>query len=196
MRTLHCSLFAFLVGAAMMVGCSSGSSPAVPHGNPTPNAGPTKCPAANYSCIQHVVIIIQENRTFNNLFMGYPGAETRSTGRAGSRIVKLRKRGLEQSIADISHCWDSAMTAWDHGKMDGFYLVYPEKWPLTNCPSLARPAIGVSGIHSPYVYVPNDAPNYVQEAGPYWQMAMQYVIADHYFPTDFGPSFTAHQYLV
>ncbi|HKE38185.1 MAG TPA: alkaline phosphatase family protein, partial [Candidatus Baltobacteraceae bacterium] len=179
------------------VGCS-GTSSTVPHGGPTPtpNGQSTPCPAGNYSCIQHIVIIIQENRTFNNLFMGFPGAETRSTGKAGLRIIPLRKLPLEKSIADISHCWDSAMTAWDHGKMDGFYRVYPEKWPVTNCPSLARPEVGTTGPDSPYVYVPNDAPNYIQEAGPYWQMAMQYVLADHYFPTDFGPSFTAHQYLV
>ncbi|HZY98724.1 MAG TPA: alkaline phosphatase family protein [Candidatus Baltobacteraceae bacterium] len=197
MRVLHYGSLLALFTCITIIGCS-GTSSTVPPSRPTatPNAQPTRCPAANYTCIQHVVIIIQENRTFNNLFMGFPGAETRSTGKAGSHIVPLRQRGLEQSVADISHCWDSAMTAWDNGKMDGFYQVYPEKWPLTNCPSLARPAVGTSGVHSPYVYVPNGAPNYVDEAGPYWKMAMQYVLADHYFPTDFGPSFTAHQYLV
>ena len=30
--------------------------------------------------IKHVVIIIQENRSFNNLFYGYPGAKTQSWG--------------------------------------------------------------------------------------------------------------------
>jgi phospholipase C len=190
---LFCLLAAFACLAA--AGCS-GTATTVPAASSAPNAQPTRCPAANYSCIKHVVIIIQENRSFNNLFMGYPGALTRDTGKAGSRVVPLRPRALEQSIADISHCFDAAMSAWDNGKMDGFDREYPEKWPLTNCPSLARPEVGTSGIHSPYVYVPNGAPNYVDEAGPYWQMAMQYVLADHYFPTDFGPSFTAHQYLI
>src|SRR6185437_9984415 len=30
--------------------------------------------------IQHVVIIVQENRSFNNLFYGYPGAKTSKYG--------------------------------------------------------------------------------------------------------------------
>ena len=30
--------------------------------------------------IQHVVIVIQENRSFNNLFYGFPGAKTVTSG--------------------------------------------------------------------------------------------------------------------
>lgn len=197
MRSLRRFHLSVVLACFTAAGCS-GTVSLAPHGGPSsaPNPQATRCPAANYTCIKHVVIIIQENRSFNNLFNGYPGALTRPAGYAGTQLVPLRPRGFEQSVADISHCFDSAMASWDNGKMDGFDLEYPEKWPLTNCPSLARPAVGTQGLDSPYVYVPNDAPNYVNEAGPYWQMAMQYVLADHYFPTDFGPSFTAHQYLV
>jgi phospholipase C len=156
---------------------------------------PTPCPAANYSCIQHVVIIIQENRSFNNLFLNYPGAYTRTFGMAGSTVVQIQPRTFESSIGDISHCFEDAMSAWNNGRMDGFDKERIETFPVANCPSLSS-RVGTSGIHNPYAFVPNDAPNYVNEAGPYWQMAQQYVLADHYFPTDFGPSFTAHQYLV
>jgi phospholipase C len=159
---------------------------------------PTPCPAANYTCIEHIVIIIQENRSFNNLFMGYPGAETRTFGMAGTTVIPLQRRTFQSQIGDISHCFEDAMNAWDFGKMDHFDQELAESFPIANCPSLVqhpRP-VGTSGIHSPYTFVPNDAPNYVNEAGPYWQMAKQGVLADHYFPTDFGPSFTAHQYLI
>jgi len=37
-----------------------------------------------------------------------------------------------------------------------------------------------------YAYVPR------AESAPYWAMAEQFVLADHMFPTEFGPSFTAH----
>jgi phospholipase C len=163
-----------------------------------PDVQPTRCPTADYTCIQHVVIIIQENRSFNNLFMGYPGAETRGYGMAGSVRVPLQPRIFQSQIGDISHCFEDAMKAWDAGKMDGFDQEKAESFPVTNCPSIYRNGepIGTSGLWNPYVYVPNGTPNYVNEAGPYWQMALQYVLADHYFPTDFGPSFTAHQYLV
>jgi hypothetical protein len=57
MRFLKCgSFFAFLVCLGI-AGCS-GAASTVPPGH-VPNAQPTRCPAANYSCIEHVVIIIQ-----------------------------------------------------------------------------------------------------------------------------------------
>ena len=36
--------------------------------------------AATSSKIQHIVIIVQENRSFNNLFYGFPGARTATYG--------------------------------------------------------------------------------------------------------------------
>lgn len=160
-----------------------------------PDARPTRCPAADYTCVKHVVVIIQENRSFNNLFMGFPRAETQSFGMAGPVLVPLEERGIEGTTKDISHCFEDATNAWDDGLMDGFDRERGESFPVTHCPSIL-PQIGTSGTRNPYVYVPNDAPNYVNEAGPYWKMAKEYILADHYFPTDFGPSFTAHQYLV
>lgn len=198
------SLFTLLMCVAI-AGCS-GAATAPQHSGALPpldriaaaKPGSTPCPAANYTCIQHIVIIIQENRSFNNLFMNYPGAETRTFGMAGNLAVPIRPRTFKSSIGDISHCFEDAMNAWDRGKMDGFNLQKSESFPVANCPSLDNNGlpVGTSGIHNPYAFVPNDAPNYINEAGPYWQMAQQYVLADHYFPTDFGPSFTAHQYLV
>ena len=41
-----------------------------------------------------------------------------------------------------------------------------------------------------YAYVPR------RESAPYWTMARRYVLADHMFPTEFGPSFTAHLSLI
>ncbi|HTA37721.1 MAG TPA: alkaline phosphatase family protein [Candidatus Acidoferrales bacterium] len=149
---------------------------------------------ANANCIQHIVIIIQENRTFNNLFMGFPGADTTPVGRAGGSQVKLHPLKLEDSKHDISHCFQDALLAFDHGRMDGFYQIPTEKLNVAQCPSL-RPPMG-TGADSPYTYVPNDAPSYVGEVGPLWNMALHYTLADHFFPTDFGPSFTAHQNLV
>jgi len=86
------------------------------------------------------------------------------------------------------------MSAYDYGVWTASTRSRRKKLKVSQCPSL-RPPIG-TGPDSPYTYVPSGAPKYVQEAGPYWNMARQYVLADHLFPTDFGPSFTAHQDLV
>ena len=80
------------------------------------------------SPIQHVVFIIQENRSFNNLFMGYPGAKTQRYGydTTGAKIV-LRSQGLAQDW-DIEHFSQAFFAACDsqkslpgtHCKMDGW----------------------------------------------------------------------------
>ena len=53
--------------------------------------------------IQHIVIIVQENRSFNNLFYGFPGAKTVKYGynTSGEKIT-LGPIGLETGW-DIEH---------------------------------------------------------------------------------------------
>jgi len=45
--------------------------------------------AGSLNLIQHVVIIVQENRSFDDLFQGYPGANTQSYGydSSGNKVV-------------------------------------------------------------------------------------------------------------
>ena len=41
--------------------------------------------------IEHVIYIIQENRSFDNLFQGYPGADTVSSGKnSKGKTIKLQ----------------------------------------------------------------------------------------------------------
>ena len=49
--------------------------------------------------IQHIVILVQENRSFDNLFMGFPGADTTLQGlcKAGPAWCKSRARSPAQS---------------------------------------------------------------------------------------------------
>lgn len=52
--------------------------------------------------IQHVVIIIQENRSLDNLFQGFPGARTQSYGYDSSgEKIKLGQIPLERSGTSI-----------------------------------------------------------------------------------------------
>jgi phospholipase C len=123
--------------------------------------------------IKHVVVIIQENRSFENFFAGYPGADAPMSGLAGGRRVRLHEITFDGP--DLPHDWHSSMVDWDNGKMDGFYKF---------------------GNHSKQGR--NPAYAYVQRSliFPYWSLAKQYVLADHMFPTEFGGSFTAHLTLV
>lgn len=164
-----------LVGAAACGGGGGTSSGFIPSGRGTPP--PTPPPHQLRDHIKHVVIIVQENRSFDNLFRGFPGADSTNYGymHDGTR-VQLQPSDLRPKSPDLSHVWVDAINAWDNGKMDGFDLgsLGPD-----------RPA----GKY-PYQYVEE---KYIE---PYWSMARQYVLADHMFPTMFGGSFTAHLDLI
>jgi len=128
-------------------------------------------PAGSY--IKHVVIIVQENRSFVDLFRGFPGADAPSFGYDGSRKVALRPVPLEDPH-NIENNYIDAVTSWNGGKMNGFGGENVYGLPKTYA----------------YAYVP------AQESLPYWTLARTYVLADRMFPTEFGPSFTAHLNLI
>ena len=163
-----------LVGA---FGCSR----AVPGGGPA-YSPPTAARAAVFTSapkyINHVVIIIQENRSFDNLFATYPGADGATTGRTHTgQIVPLQKAPLDDP-EDITHQWATFVKEYDGGKMDGFDLIH--------FGSGGGPPAGLF----PYQYVDP------AKIRPYWAMAQQYVLADHMFERQASGSFIGHQDLI
>jgi phospholipase C len=123
--------------------------------------------------IKHVVVIVQENRSFENLFAGFPGADAPLYGRwINGKKIKLGSVHLAE-LENVTHDFGPAITSWNHGKMDGF------NGKLSGLP----PAY-------PYSHVVRS------DVATYWNMARKYVLADHMFPTEFGPSFTGHLSLI
>jgi phospholipase C len=130
--------------------------------------------------IQHVVVIIQENRSFDNLFNGYPGANTSPTGLTKSgQTVPLSQISLTVPY-DIVHGVQQFTGAWDSGKNDGF------------------DSEAIKIFKSGYTPPPNPQYGIVPqaEAQAYWNMASQYVLADDMFASNIDGSFPAHQYLI
>jgi phospholipase C len=172
-------LLAILFGAAaLLADCSGGGGGGVPTGGslPPPAPTPTVQPSSAPRHIKHVVIVIQENRSFDNLFATYPGADGAKTGLThDGKVVPLTKASLKDKI-DIRHQWETFVKEYDGGKMDGFDLI-----DFGN----GQPA----GLF-PYQYV--DPADLV----PYWAMAKQYVLADHMFETQSSGSFVGHQDLI
>jgi phospholipase C len=140
---------------------------------------PASNPIAPQTPIKHVVIIVMENRSFDNYFHNYPGADSRDTGLQHTG-AKVRLQPITFAGMELAHSWNAAIDSWDNGKNDGFDI------PLVT---------PVNGAPPP---PPNAAYSYVEEPliAPYWTMAKNYVLADHMFPTMFGPSFTAHLDLI
>ncbi len=179
MQTRGCGAFS-CAGLGLVVslaGCSAGApqGAAMNPGNVVPAA---VRPATTVpSPIKHVVIIVQENRSFDNIFAGFPGADTATIGRthAGS-VVPLRPMDFTSSTNDPDHDFTNGLAEWNQGHMNGFDLE----------------------THNGGLPLGNGAYTYLQRSlvAPYWAMAQQYVLADHMFPTEWGASFTAHLDLI
>ena len=172
-RVLLAALFA-LVPAS---GCSGGGSQTGGGSLPPPQPTPTTQPVGTPKYIKHVVIMIQENRTFDDFFATYPGADGTTTGQTHHGTVSLKEVPL--GGVDLDHTWKAFVTEFDGGKMDGFDSINLGAW-----------GGGPPAKLYPYQYVnPSDV-------GPYWTMAQQYVLADHMFETQSSGSFIGHQDLI
>lgn len=131
--------------------------------------------------IQHVVIIIQENRSPDDLFNGLPGADTVKSGlNSKGQLVQLRPELLTAPY-DLSHRHSGFTTEYANGKLDGFDLVVSHCQRGRKCPPPGKRA---------YAYVPQ------YEVQPYFDLAETYAFGDRMFETNQGPSFPAHQYFL
>ena len=158
-------------------------------------------PAAIHK-IRHVVIIMQENRSFDSYFGTYPGADG-IPGLAGHPgkvpcVPDPRLRHCERPYRNTSprntggpHGHSSAMSDIRGGKMNGF-IKEAELGRKSFCRthfddprcSLAPRKPDVMGYHD-WREIPN-----------YWDYASNFVLQDHMFESDSSWSMPEHLYLV
>jgi len=138
---------------------------------------------AGIPAVQHVVIVVQENRTPDNLFHGLdkllPGADIADSGvdSQGQAIV-LTSVPLANAY-DLSHKHAAFKAMYDNGKMDGADLITCKARPGTSCPD-----------HPQFKFV-NPA-----DVKPYFEIAVRYGFANRMFQSNQGPSFPAHQFIL
>jgi phospholipase C len=123
--------------------------------------------------IRHVVIVVQENRSFDNLFATFPGADGATEGlmKTSSGDVKIRLEKSPLVMDNVGHQHHLFLLEYDDGKMDGFGLV---KRVLSKRVLSKGMKIIKSGRYAYRYADPGDV-------RPYWTMARQYVLADHMF---------------
>ena len=135
-------------------------------------------PSPGSSAIEKIVVVFQENHTFDNYFGTFPGANG-IAGRSG--ICLPQKKGSAAPCVspfhsatltpvDMNHNWTSAHQDYDGGKMDGF--VYSEGNQATMC-----------------YFDKSDLPRY-------WKAAQQYVLCEDYFTSVMSESLPNHLSLV
>jgi phospholipase C len=175
--SVRCAQLGAAVAVLGMASCASGSTNATGAATlPQQASKPFHKDSGAY--IQHVVVVIQENRSFDDLFATFPGADGATQGLmksgSGDVYVPLQQVNLAERC-DFGHGYKGFLRNYDGGKMDGFALAG------NKC----------SGNHTAaYQYV---NPAQIQ---PYWTLAKQYVLADDMFQTQGSGSFTAHQDLI
>jgi phospholipase C len=150
-------------------GYKAGSLPAETQGasHPTGKAIP----------VNHVVVIMQENRSFDHYFSRLHEAGHLDAEVAPSDFTNPDKNGMpvapyhdkQLCFADTAHSWSSAHKEWNGGKMDGFVLANDNTGPIPP----GGTAETVSGNRAMSYYEPADLPFM------YWA-ADQFAIGDHY----------------
>jgi phospholipase C len=174
------SLWSTALAVSLLTACGGGGGGGGGGSAPVPTPMPTVAPT---SPIQHVIVVIQENRTPDQLFQAFPGANTQSYGydHNGNKI-SLREVPLQEKFTPGNYYINWTQDCNGTGSN-----------PPANCQMNGFDIPWIEGHPNPkYVY------QYVNPADiqPYWTLAKQYVLGDNLFQTQGSGSFTAHQDLI
>lgn len=162
-----------LASAALYWSCGGGSGGSSSISS-EPAATPEPTPAG-FTKIQHIVFIVKENRTFDNYFGTFPGADGATSGTISSGAVVPLGQTPDVTLNDIQHDWSGAIAAIHGGKMDRFDRLAGGN---VNGALLAYTQFSAAGI-----------PNY-------FAYARNFVLADHMFSSIKEGSFPNHLYTI
>jgi phospholipase C len=123
------------------------------------------------SKIRNVVFIVKENRTFDNLFGRFPGADGATIGTiCNGDVIPLGQ--AQDDSPGANHSFLSGVTAIDGGKMDCFDALD-----------------GGHKLETYVQYAPDQIPNY-------YRYARRFTLGDRFFSSEYGPTFVEHFWIV
>jgi phospholipase C len=146
------------------------------------NGSSSSTPSVAAQHIKHIIFLIKENRTFDNYFGTYPGANGAATA-VDSEGETIPLQHEKDSIPDIEHAPQGTRMAYDSGKMDQFDLLNSE---TTTYPMRQANPYANNSLTQLYQ---SDIPNY-------WLYAQNFVLGDNMFSSLMGPSFPNHLYTI
>jgi phospholipase C len=133
--------------------------------------------------IEHFIVLMQENHTFDNYFGTYPGADGVPAGtcipvdpfdKSNTECVEPFHIG-DRPIDDLDHSESTFELQYNKGLMNGFVYALNQR--------------NQNGALSMGYYDDRDLPYY-------WNLADEYVLFDHMFSSDHGGSFANHMFWV
>lgn len=169
-RTVPITLTVFFITVWLFAVAMDGANAHGQNGSLARPSVAIPCVGARPCPIKHVVFILKENHTFDNLFGRFPGAEGTTYANMGGRRIPLTLTP-DQLPSDINHARGAAGFAIDGGRMDRFYQLG-------------------GALHANHDYADS---SYDQRSIPnYWAYARRFTLADHFFSTLQAPSFPNH----
>src|ERR1043165_9933634 len=131
--------------------------------------------------IEHFIVLMQENHTFDNYFGTYPGADGIPAGvcmpvdpfdKTNKDCVQPYHIG-DRPIDDLDHSLGTFEAQYNDGKLDGFVYALNQR--------------NQNGALTMGYYDGSDLPYY-------WNLADEYVLFDRFFSSDHGGSFANHMF--
>ncbi|HEY8017920.1 MAG TPA: alkaline phosphatase family protein [Actinomycetota bacterium] len=173
-------------------------------GRVTEDAAASIDPAAGIGNIDHVVVIVQENRSFDHYFGTFPGADgipRLADGRFAPCIPDPASKRCRRPFRDTNlfdaggpHNTRASKIAVDGGRMDGFVRALreignscggnPDRYQCVEARPGPSGTPDVMGIHA-RAEIPN-----------YWTYAERYVLQDRMFAPSDSWTLPSHLYLV
>ncbi|HEY6948422.1 MAG TPA: alkaline phosphatase family protein [Gemmatimonadales bacterium] len=165
----------------------------------TVTAGPAAPPVGGIHRIEHVVVIMQENRSFDSYFGTYPGADgiPRKAGRFTVCSPNPVTGGCMRPYHDPSdrniggpHGPDASAIDVAGGKMNGFVrAIYRNRVGRCRADPTARGCVAPATIDVMGYHDARELPNY-------WRYARDFVLQDHMFASVPGWSLPTHLAMV
>ena len=133
--------------------------------------------------IEHFIVLMQENHTFDNYFGTYPGADGIPEGtcipldpfdKTNTECVEPFHIG-DRPIDDLDHSESTFNLQYNEGQLNGFVYALNQR--------------NQNGALAMGYYDDRDLPYY-------WNLADQYVLFDKFFSSDHGGSFANHMFWV
>ena len=178
-RRMAAALMALALGVALTASVAAQAGQEAPAGRSAARA------ETGIHKIKHIIIIMQENRSFDSYFGKYPGANGIPQGIC---LHDPRNGGCRRPWADHHDSngnWPHSMgpfwVDYNHGKMNGF-VAMAERKACRPRPAPCHP--DVMGYHTG-----SDIPNY-------WKYAKNFVLQDHMFEAPGSWSLPSHLYQV
>jgi phospholipase C len=132
------------------------------------------CTTGPCGAVKHIIILVKENRSFDNIYGQFPGATGATYAREGKRRVKMGVTP-DQVTSFIANGYFATKKAINNGKMNRFYLN--------------------SGANQGRMDVA-DSQYTAQQVPSYFAYAKDFSLADHFFSTIASASYPNHLALI